>query len=292
MPHEPGHEEEEIVLPNQGGDDDAPPTLEETFGASDFNWQESVMAAVTRDLREAAKEAGYNQSLIDGVIAQYALRTVNYLQDTLDGWDLPAPQTTLHYDMLLRHAKTFISSQSQLIAGLNMNISGGKGDGDGTGPGTGPVGLTPEQIRQNFDLDQLTAMVAEDYRATLLDEPRDPRGIARAYVEAIVQNPDQKLDFDTYVQAQIKKQPRYQLLYGNKPRGLSDSQHMQPYVQAAMQKLRPGNVADKARAGAQLGSSPESFRANLDRSRESQVSAPFITQMNQRVTELGRVFKS
>ncbi len=295
MPHEPGHEEEEIVRNPSSSGGDEPKTKEEVFAAAEFNWQESIIAAVQRDLREVADDLGYNRALIDGVISQYALQTVNHLEETLNGWDIPGPRTTLHYDMLLRTAKVFLNSKSGLLQGMDT-LKNNKGPGTNNTGGGGGGGLsatlTPEQIRQNFDLDQLTEAVSTAYRGTLLDEPRDPRGIARAYVESIVKNPEQKLDFDTFVDAQIKKQPRYNLLYGNKPRGLSDAQFMQPYVQSAMQHLRPGNVADKARAGAQLGSSPDAFRENLNRSREAQVSTPFINKLEQRTTQLGGLFRS
>jgi hypothetical protein len=272
-----------IEIPS--GAEDEEDTIEDVFGPDPFEWQRSVIAALQRDMRVAGKDLGYSQDVIDGLVAQYALPILNHLDGMLRGWDLPAPRSALHYNMLLGHAKTFFASKS----GLGQQLLNFREQGP-TGP-RGPRKPTADEIRQSFDLDQLSSAVTDAYQGMILDDPKDPRAVARAYVEAIVANPEQKLDFQTFVEGRVKQEPRYQMIYKNKPRGMSDAQFLQPYVQQAMQRLRPQNVAEVSRAGAQLGASPDAFRANLDIQRESQVSAPFITGMERRITELGGVFK-
>lgn len=267
-----------------------PKTKEETFGQATFSWQESIIDALKRDTRAAAKDAGFNQDLADGLIDQYGLQTVNYLESIIKGWDLIGPRTALHYNMLLGHARTYLSSKSDMARHFFLTGPPGKNPGQPGSPGS--RGLTAAEIRQSFDMDELSRTVTQLYQGMLFDEPRDPRGLAKAYVDAIVANPDQKLDFESFVTTQIEKEPRYAAIYANKPAGMTAGQFMAPYMNSAAQVLRPSNAGEAARAGAQLGSSPDAFREKLGRSREAQVSTPFITGLENRITQLGNLFKT
>ena len=262
-----------------------PKTKEETFEEKNFSWQDAIVSGLQRDIRAAAKDAGYNQDLADGIIDQYALQTVNHLEGIINGWDLVGPRTALHYNMLLDHARTFLSSKSDMARHFFLTDPGEKPDRRGEV-------ATAAEIRASFDMDQLSRSVTQTYQGMLFDEPRDPRGLARAYVDQIVAHPDQKLDFESYVLTQIEKEPRYATIYAHKPAGMTAGQFMAPYMNAASQVLRPGNAGEAARAGAQLGSSPDAFREKLGRSRESQVSSPFITGMENKITQLGNLFKT
>ena len=262
-----------------------PKTREETFAPKPFNWEDAIISGLQRDIRAAAKDAGYNQDLADGIVSQFQMGVVRHLDDWLSRMEQTGPMTAGQYDWLLSEAKLFISSKSD-IGRYFFNLAEQKPDGPGTRK------PTAQEIRQSFDLDELTNAVSNMYRGLLLDDAADPRAIARAYIEAIVSNPDQKLDFDTYVEGYIDKEPRAAAIYRNKPDSMSKAQFLQPYMQSAQQVLRPGNAAEAARAGAQLGSSPDAFREKLGRSREAQVSSPFITGMENKITQLGNLFKT
>jgi hypothetical protein len=141
----------------------------------------------------------------------------------------------------------------------------------------------------SFDLDQLSLAATNAWRAYLLEEPPDARGIARAYVDAYLKNPNQRLDFDTFVINRIKESSRYAQVYANKPAGMDELEFNAPFVAAATQLLRPENVNPTAVAGMRLAGSQEAYGSLLLKQREVVTSSPFMQRLEQRLSNLRTV---
>lgn len=68
----------------------------------------------------------------------------------------------------------------------------------------------------------------------VLDSAPNPRGLAKAYVETIVKDPEQKVDFDTFVRKRVENSKRYKTIYRRKPEGMPHEQFLQPLYQTAL----------------------------------------------------------
>lgn len=164
----------------------------------------------------------------------------------------------------------------------------------GGGGGVGRRGPTAAEIRAQFDLDQLTRLVDEMSRALVLAEEPNARAIATAYVDAIVKDPNQELDFETFVRNRILSTARAKTIYKNKPESMSEEQYLQPYVAAFQSRVGPGfgdQLANTATAGARLGASPGAFEQRLNRTRQVQTSTPFLSKMGQRLSNVQQVLR-
>lgn len=160
--------------------------------------------------------------------------------------------------------------------------------------GVGRRGPTAAEIRAQFDLDQLTRLVDEMSRALVLAEEPNARAIATAYVDAIVKDPKQELDFETFVRNRILSTARAKTIYKNKPESMSEEQYLQPYVAAFQSRVGPGfgdQLANTAIAGARLGASPGAFEQRLNRTRQVQTSTPFLSKMGQRLSNFQQVLR-
>ena len=154
--------------------------------------------------------------------------------------------------------------------------------------------MSAAQIRAQFDLDQLTQAVNDMSRGLVLADEKNARSIAKAYVNAIVSNPEQELDFETYVRKQILATPRAKLIYKTKPQSLSEEQYLQPYVQAAQSRIGAGygeQLANIATAGAQLNSDPAAYEARLNRTSQVQNSSPYLQALGEQISSLKGVLR-
>ena len=88
-------------------------------------------------------------------------------------------------------------------------VAGGGGSRSSGGGGRGRGGPTAAEIRAKFDLDELADAVEDQWYSALLTHAPDARGLARAYVDQVVANPQQKLDFNTFVEKRIENTSRY-----------------------------------------------------------------------------------
>jgi len=166
------------------------------------------------------------------------------------------------------------------------------GDPVGSGGGGGRRSPTPEEIRNQYDLDQLTNDVNSLWRTWLLEEHSNPRKLASDYVEAIVATKGEKaIDFQTFVRSRAQSTSRWASVYRKKPQSMSEEQFLQPYFAAASQVLRPKNAAGVAIGGAQFGADAGSFQANLARQNENVTSAPFINGIQERLSAVKGLFK-
>lgn len=197
--------------------------------------------------------------------------------------------TTEGFTQLLNHARQFFNMR---ITGLDKWYQRGGMSTVNLNRDSGSRSLTPQEIRQKFDLDQLADRATALWRSYLLDEPTDARAMAKAYVDAVVDTKgEQVIDFDTFISKKVKDTTRYASVYRNKPESVGEQEYLQPYFQAASQVLRPENAAGAAIGGAQFGASAEAFGARLGRSNEVRTSAPFINSMEERMRSIGKVFR-
>lgn len=300
-----------------GDDDSSASDVDKEFGEA-FPWQNAVVDMLEDEFLSGAVTLGWNEDLAAGWYNSQKLDMVNYLQneivpslfggDNLEGTGIGGAggfgfgsetDNIQNIDTLSKFARQYLAAKSPQVRdaffpntsadGTNTRRTSG---GGGRRGGGGARRLTPQEIRNQFDIDALAESVSEQWRGMLLDKAKDPRGIATAYVDAIVASGgEKKIDFNQFVLGRVRKDPRYATIYANKPEGLSEAQFLQPYVNTASQIMRPQNVGETARAGAQLGSSPGAFRERLGRSEETTGSAPFISTMEARMTDLGKVFR-
>ena len=160
------------------------------------------------------------------------------------------------------------------------------------GGGGGPTGLTDEEIRNQFDIDQLAEMASGIWRGMLLTDDVDSRGMAKAYVEAIVASKgEKKIDFTEYIRGKAMETSRYASIFSEKPDSESPEQYISRFYGAASQVTSPGAAADVAIQGAQFGASAADFASRLQRTPEAQSSAPFISEMENRLSNLNSLFK-
>lgn len=119
----------------------------------------------------------------------------------------------------------------------------------------------------------------------------DPRSIARAYVEKIVAGKGQvKIDFDTFVDQQVKETGRFKSIYRNLPEGMDPRQYMAPlYAQAA--QAAPNEAEARAIGAAQFGASASQFQERLNRTDAVTGSSPYIKRLGARMTQLKGVLR-
>jgi hypothetical protein len=116
--------------------------------------------------------------------------------------------------------------------------------------------------------------------------------MAKAYVDKIVKNPDQTLDFDEFILGNnIQKENRYASIYKQKPSSMSEQEFLQPYHQTAKQILQPDAAAGAAIGGAQFGASAAQFQERLARSNEYQTSSPFMQGLEGRMSSIKGLLK-
>ena len=158
--------------------------------------------------------------------------------------------------------------------------------------GSGSRGPTAQEIRNQFDLDELAGAVNDMNRGLVLEDHADAKGLARKYVDAIVATRAEKeIDFETFVRGKIEATARFKNIYKRKPASVSAEAYIAPYLQAAMQMASPNEAAEIAIGGAQFGTSAESFRQRLNRTDDVTGSAPFINALEGRMNSLTSVLK-
>jgi len=163
--------------------------------------------------------------------------------------------------------------------------------------GSGSGRPTAAQLRNMFDIDQLTEDASKMWGAYLLEDSKDARSIANEYVDAIVASGgQQELDYQTFVLNKIRATNRHSLLYQNKPEGMDELQYVAPYAQAATSVIGGGGQAgrtanDVAASGAALGASSSAFSSRLARTPEHQQSQGFINGLEQRVRDVKNVLR-
>lgn len=284
--------------------------LDEESFSDEFFWQETVFDQIEDDIDSIADkydlDLNYLQGWFNGQKDNLAGHLEKYMNQPMEigapttgaaSRQVPVnadPSTPQGMQNLILQARNWIGTRWPAFQeGLTAEIpSGSSGRRGRSGRGRGRP--TEAEIRAQFDMTQLTNAVNQMSRALLLEESDDAKAVAEAYVGAIVQNPDQKLDFETFAREKILSKPRAKLIYANKPEGMSEEQFLQPFFQAAQQRIGPGfgsQAADIAIEGARFGASPQAFQARLNRTRQVQSSAPFLRNLGEKISSVRRVLK-
>jgi len=177
------------------------------------------------------------------------------------------------------------------ISGLDFSVDL-PGPGSGRTGSRGSAGPTAEDIRAAYDLDELAKGANTLWQGWLLEDAQDPRGMARAYVDAIVSTGGkQKIDFTEFIRGRAKDTSRWASVYGRKPESMTEEQFLQPYFQAASQLINPRDAANVAIQGAQFGASAQQFNERLKREDSVTGSAPFINSMQEKMGAVSGILK-
>lgn len=274
----------------------------DSFNEDDF-WQNAVIGKVESDIKAVAKKYEMDLDFLLGWFDGQKDNLINYLDNKvvnsgrIEGADPQrpfrvgaSPMDPEGMQVLFDAAQLWIGQYfpgfRDAITAELPSTSGRRGRGSGR--------PTAAEIRAQFDMDALIEAVNQMSRGLILTEFDSARAVAKSYVDAIVANPEQKLDFETFARARILNSPRAKVIYKDKPEALSHEQFLQPYVQAASQMIGPGHgnqLANIATGGARLGADPNAFRARLQRTRQVQSSTPFLSKLGDRVSGLKQVLR-
>lgn len=266
---------------DEGG---AAPKVEEN--ATDL-WQEALRGTLQGLVKSFSDELGMYPGMAEQWIQANFSSLLRYLKR-----DVMLDEGSVGYYTRSARGLTALTNISlQWISGRipgmqdAMNNQGG-GGGGGVGK--------PVDIRAQFDLSQLASEVTKMSRGYLLQEHKDPRGLARAYVDAVVKNPDQNLDFQTFVVDHLKANPRWGTLYKHKPAALDELQYIGQYTSVGQQMLGANSGQDwsgeQAHAMA-LGADPQAWNERLERSNSYTSQAPFIAKLEAKVSGLSHILK-
>jgi len=164
--------------------------------------------------------------------------------------------------------------------------------GEGVRKSGGSRGPTAADIRNRFDLNQLSDEANNIWRSMLLTEPADGRAMARSYIEAVVGSKgEKKIDFTTFIKNKARDTARYASIYQGKDPSLSEEAFLTPFFNTARQVVAPNQAADIAVGGAQFGADPTSFAQRLKRTDAVTGSAPFINELEGRMRGLTDILK-
>lgn len=267
-------------------------------GGEDFSWAEMIYGYLPNTILNYAESQGWDPRTYGGWVDQQMpelltwLDSIVYSGPTTTVADRAERQANFYqtpegFQHLFQLGLNWFASRDSRLRGINgSRPRGGRGRGGG-----GSRGPSADEIRAQFDLDQLSDMAAGIWRGSLLEEPKNARDMAKAYVEEIVKNPKQKLDFETYIKKRVESSDRYASIYRNKPEGMDAPTYIQRYYQSALQFLRPRNAEDVAIQGAQFGADPNAFRGLVNRQDETISSTPFISKIEDRMTRVRGVLR-
>ncbi len=292
--------------------------IEGKFGADPRDWQDTVMSYVGNAVSHYANNNGYDDIWFNTQFRNYGQGMMEYIEGSLlagadnllpkgpiggmlraalnvsGAGENPASMGRDYYMNTEQGVNQMIDMALQYFgnaAGIELArapASGGRGRGR-----SGPKKPTAEEIRRQFDIDELSNAVNGMNQTLVLEEHANPKGLAREYVEAIVKTGGEtKIDFETYVRTRIEKTGRYKSIYRNKPEALTAEAYMAPYIGASTQVVGGGDeAAEVAIGGAQFGSTAEQFGERLKRTEAVTGSSNFISGMENRLEDLNSIFK-
>jgi hypothetical protein len=279
---------------DSGLDDEKEPKVVKTpaLGKTGVVWQDQLFDTMISQTRALAKEGGMNADMAEAYVRISWGGLLDYIGKDIFG----RAQVSLYGDANLTMTNT--AEGLQKLAGIGMNwiaarIPGFSGLTIGGGGARGP---TSAEIRQSFDVGQLAGRAGDLWRGYLVEEPQDARGLARAYVDAVVRSgAEQKIDFDTFVVDRIKATPRYAVMSKNKPKGMDYMNYIAPFVGSAQEILGGnqgrGGISQVVMSAAGLGSDPQSFRERLKRSDTVTGSSGYINSLTEKTSGISRVLK-
>jgi hypothetical protein len=273
----------------------------------------NINTQLVAEMKAAAKKMGENPGFFEQVFERYnnqfwkdANRDVlKYYADAgmaerrnVSGRTPPdqsAETNAEAYERLVAYGRWWYSSKVPGLADVWAGSSGDDGSGSGrgrSGSGSGATGPTEEDIRNQFDIAQLATRADDLWRTYLLTDSKDPRAMAKAYVDAVVANPEAKLDYDTFVtQNYIEKDPRFASIMVSKPAHEKADEYIQRYLAMASAVLRPANADEAAIGGAQFGADAAAFEQRLQRSNEFRTSSQFMQSLEGRMRSIKEVLR-
>lgn len=250
-------------------------------------WQEALRGTLVNLIKGVAADAGMYPTMVQQWVNTNYSALLSYINRDI----MTTPQSAQFYTQSAQGltALTNIALQwaGSRIPALRTALTG-------VGGGTGRTGPTAAEIRASFDLSQLATNVSKMARGYLLQEHEDPRAVARAYVDAVVANPAQKLDFQEFVLNSLRANPRWNTLYKNKPAALDELQYIGQYTSQAQQLLGANRGQDWS--GEQfnamaIGADPQAWQQRIERSNTYTSQAPFVAKMQERVSGLSQILK-
>jgi hypothetical protein len=174
-------------------------------------------------------------------------------------------------------------------------FAGGSTPSPSGGYGGGYRAPTAGEIRQQFDMDKLTADAQKLARAYLVEDLPDPRGIASAYVNAIVASGGkQNIDYQTFVTERLKKTARWTQIQRGNSEGIDPLEYVSQYATAALAALggnRGEGISDVVGEGAALGAAPGAFNDRLMREDAVRNQTGFINGLEQRLGAVNKVLR-
>lgn len=282
-------------------DDDEKSALEDEFD-DEFFWQDAVIGRIKDDIKAVSKAYDVDVSAIDGWFNGQQTNLLKYLNGFMvkagttgyGGGPEFYTGTPQGINQLFTLARGWVGLQFPAFNELINGMGNAGGGGGGGGGGRGPRKPTAAEIRAQFDVDQMVSAINDMSRGLVLAEEKNARSIANGYINAIVANPEQELDFETFVRNKILGSARAKVIYAGKPESLSHEQFLQPYVQAFQQMAGPGfgdQLSDVATAGARLNADPNAYRARLERTSQVQASSPFLNKLGERMAGIRGVLR-
>jgi len=271
------------------------------------NWQQNAYDSILDELEDVYELYGWDKYAADNFLGQHW----GSIQPNIEYWLLNQPEAIQVRDGFLAeggHAPSgyeilrsaggwqrLMDQVRQQLIMANPNLSGLLGNknlGPSRPGGGGRSGPSAEDIRNSYDIDQLSDQINEMSRGLLLEENPNARAMASSYVDVMVKSRRQKkVDFATFVRSEIEETDRYKSIYANKPDHLAAEEYMTPYITAAHQMARPNAAPSIAIGGAQFGASGSQFAARLQRTNSNVTSSRFVNELEGRLTSLKDVFK-
>lgn len=139
-------------------------------------------------------------------------------------------------------------------------------------------------IAQSFDIDQLANSAREMWNVYLRADPNvDPKILARAYVQEVTDNPNQALDFATWVKKRMQQDPTWGFVFRNKPPGTADEDYIRQYADAVTSVVGPAKDANQIiQQLASLNASGDSIGGRLRLHESVQKSTGFMNRVEGR----------
>ena len=281
--------------PSQQDEDDKPKDIHSIgdSGPRDF-WQQ-VKEEVRRIVGNWAKNAGYSTNAGQAFVNQFWGDFIAHFSKTYGSSLLRlGPSHMDVFQTVVHHALNFFGSR--LPFSVNPDDDGGGGSRGRryrVGSGSGRRGPTPDEIRAMFDIDALADRVNQLSRMFLIQDHKDPRKVAQAYVEAIVATQaQQEIDFDTFVEKELKKDPRWNVIFAAKPDGMDEQMWIQRYVQQVSSMLGGGDESTQiAFEMAALGADPGGVQERLGRTRAVRSSSNWVNRFEDSVRSISEILR-
>lgn len=274
-----------------------PPTTAEDI-RDEFDWRTKLRTDMVQLAESWAEDFGLDKFALDALVRDKIDGAINFVNKYVfqprstqlgvgQPWEAWEPQNASDWQEVYDAASLFYS----LEVGFDLSSApASRGSGR-----TGAAGPTAEDIRNQYDEDELTDGVNKMWRAYLIEEAPNARAVAREFINNMVATRGEKaIDFETFVLQNIRNTSSYKRIYRNKAEGISEQQYIQPYIQAALQVVGGGSqdiIQQVAGGAAALGTNPEAFRERLGRTDAARNSVGFMQRLEQEVGNVRNVLR-